>query len=111
MNVARVIAAATVGATLVLGGAVACSNQYGDETVAVEEYEDCDTEDQAKKEDDCGYWQHPGGADVAVADHQMTAEWVWIWFPWVVIGRTSRPPAAWMPPTGVKPPVKIVSVS
>lgn len=108
MNVVRVITATTVGAALVLGGTVACGGQYDDETVTVEEYEDCDVEDQQKHETDCGYWQHPGGADVAVADHQMDASWVWIWYPWVIPGRTSRPPVAWRPPTGIKPPVRIV---
>lgn len=104
MNVTRVITATTVGAALVLGSTVACADQ-SDETVAVEEYEDCDPEDQAKKEDDCGYWQK--GSEVRIgAQPDMT--WLWIWYSFVVMGQVSRPHAGWVPPRGVKPPVKIV---
>ena len=102
----RLITAAMLGASLTAGlvTVVGCS----DDTVEVAEYEDCDVEDQQKHETDCGYWQHPLGADVAVADHQMDSTWVWIWYPWVVPGRTSHAPAAWAPPRGIKPPMRTV---
>lgn len=104
----RIITASLLGASLAAGlvTVVGCS----DDTVEVAEYEDCDVEDQQKHETDCGYWQHPLGADVAVADRQFNNDWVWVWFPWVVLGQASHAPAYWTPPRGVKPPTRIVRV-
>lgn len=114
MNISRVITTATVGTALLLGGTVACADN-GDETVEVAEYDDCDTNDQGpppflKREDDCGYWRHPDGDDVAVADHQFASDWVWVWFVWVVLGQNSKPWSFWAPPKGINPPTKIVRV-
>lgn len=91
----------------VLGSAVACTNS--DDDILVTEYDVCTVEAQQVKGDECGYWQHPDGSDVAVADHQYASDWAWIWFPWVVLGKTSHAPVAWLPPIGVEPPTHVVS--
>ena len=106
MKIPRTLTVLVTAASLTLGGVVACGDN--DDMIEVAEYEDCDVEDQATRELDCGYWQHPGGIDVATADYQVANDWVWIWFAWVVIGQTSKAPAAWVPPRGVKPSIKIV---
>lgn len=103
----RTVTTLALIAALAAGGTVtaACSDE--EEMVTTSEYEDCDPEDQGKKEDDCGYWQK--GSEVHVgAQPDMT--WFWIWYTWVVIGQTSRPPANWAPPRGVKPPMRTIQV-
>lgn len=113
MNIPRITTALTVVGALVAGSVLTACNDDGSETVAVEKYEDCDTEDQGppphlKREADCGYWQNAAGQVHVGAQPDMT--WFWVWYSWVILGQLSRPHAGWVPPKGVKPPVKIVQV-
>lgn len=103
-QIGKTAMAATLGMALVLGGTVACGSDEP-ETVAVEEVEDCDVEDQKNKEDDCGYWQK--GSQVHVGA-QPDNTWIWVWFAWVIINQNSRPPAGWTPPHGIKPQTRTV---
>lgn len=104
MRRTRILAAGIIATTMALWGAVACGDDT--EQVAVTEYEDCDTGDQDRKEDDCGYWQK--GTEYRTGG-QPDLTWVWIWFAWVHLGQPSRPPAGWHPPKGVPaPPTRTV---
>lgn len=104
MKITSLLGTAALGASIALGGAAACA--VGDDTVEVAEYDACDLEDQAHKEDECGYWQK--GTQYYVGA-QPDFSWVWIWYSFVTIGRHSVPYAGWIPPKGVPtPPVKIV---
>ncbi|GAA3751553.1 hypothetical protein [Micromonospora maritima] len=48
-----------------------------------DEDEDCDLDDQREGDRDCGYYSSPG---------------VWSWYPWVILHRTTTPPAGWHRP-------------
>lgn len=104
-RVGKTLAAAAV--SLLLAGGVAACGSDEEETITVSEFEDCDVEDQGKKEDDCGYWRK--GEEVRMGG-QPDMTWVWIWYTWVVLHQNSSPPASWNPPRGVTPPVRVVTI-
>lgn len=84
---------ATAGALFLPLGAVGCAS--GPETEDVTVYEDCDTDDQFGREADCGYTDSAGN---------------WVWFTWVILGQRSFAPHGWVPPLGVNPPKRVVTV-
>lgn len=88
----RKLVVALVAATLPLGGTVACARGS---------YEDCEVSDQEARESDCGYWTLNG---VNRSGGQPGADWVWVFFTWVDLGRASRPHKDWKPPKGTNPP-------
>ena len=101
----RLITAAMIGTSLAAGTALVACGSPDDDTVEVAEYEDCDAEDKAKREDDCGYWQK--GTQYFVGA-QPDSTWIFIYYSWVLQGLT-RPPAGWVPPRGVTPRTRVVT--
>jgi hypothetical protein len=105
----RTLVALVTAATIPLGATlVACGNNPEDEYATTTVAEDCDVEDQANREDDCGYWTKNGENRVGA---RPNVTWLWVWYAWVVTGRTSAPPAGWTAPRGVKFPTKTVRVN
>lgn len=95
-----------LGVSALLFGAIACvsvEDEYATTTVA----EDCDAEDQSKREDDCGYWQRGNEYRIGA---QPGIDWAWVWFTWVIVGQRSVAPAGWVAPHNLKAPTKQVRV-
>jgi hypothetical protein len=97
----RRVGVLVLATALTLGG-VSCNKPDRDDPVE-SPYEDCEVSDQATREPDCGYSENAGTYRVG---HHAQTGWTWHWWSWVVVGRDSSPPAGWVPPHGLQPPLE-----
>lgn len=112
MKLRRAILGGVAALLIPLGGTlVACGDSGEDDYATATVAEDCDyPDDQANREDDCGYWESPDDTQHRMGS-QPAADWLWVWYAWVIVGRTSTPPAGWKPPYGLRHPTKVVRVN
>jgi hypothetical protein len=96
-KITRLLTVGALGASIAFT-AVGCAY----DTVTERVYEDCETDDQDAREDDCGYWRSPAG--ILKSGNRPAFDWQWYWFDWVTVGRDSSPPRGWVPPVGTNPP-------
>jgi hypothetical protein len=97
----------TLVTVVALGTALGAAGCGTGETVTERRYEDCEVSDQEAREDDCGYWERFGSV---TSGSRPGADWNWVWFTWVTVGRNSSPPDGWVPPAGTNPPYEDIEV-
>lgn len=104
----KLVHLATLGVIAVFGVGISvgcATTKTSEPSYAVAEYEDCDTEDQYNREDDCGYWNYNGLFYVGALPGPGA---LWYYWSWVVPGQTSWAPIGWKAPYNLKAPVASV---